>query len=225
MIEDLRERPFTGAVIAAVGEGVDVGKQVFPRAKIEPPTRDGGSSHVVSPVVPKSRSGMGSERQHTLRRDPRPHPAAGRLFTACEPCGRHWQKAAITPLRMPVLAAQTAIGAALWSDLHSPPGGKACRGKVLPRTRGQKRDVRNMKLRYATALVQPFFLASFFLVATLHTATAAPISGLYIFGDSLSDPGNNALLFNPPPSPPNNVTLQSDITGNSFIPTYPYASS
>ena len=82
-----------------------------------------------------------------------------------------------------------------------------------------------MKLRYATALVQPFFLASFFLAATLHTATAAPISGLYIFGDSLSDPGNNALLFNPPPSPPNNVTLPSDITGNSFIPTFPYASS
>ena len=82
-----------------------------------------------------------------------------------------------------------------------------------------------MKLRYATALVQSFFLASFFLAATLHTATAEPISGLFIFGDSLSDPGNNALLFNPPPSPPNNVTLQSDITGNSFIPTYPYASS
>ena len=77
-----------------------------------------------------------------------------------------------------------------------------------------------MKLRYATVLVQSFFLA-----LTLHTATAEPISGLFIFGDSLSDPGNNAILFNPPPPPPNNVTLQSDITGNSFIPTFPYASS
>ena len=47
-----------------------------------------------------------------------------------------------------------------------------------------------MKLRYALV-----FVLSFFLGATLHTATAEPISGLYIFGDSLSDPGNNALLF------------------------------
>ena len=77
-----------------------------------------------------------------------------------------------------------------------------------------------MKLRYATVLVQSFFLA-----LTLHTATAEPISGLFIFGDSLSDPGNNAILFNPSPSPPNNVTPQSAITGNSFIPTFPYASS
>lgn len=77
-----------------------------------------------------------------------------------------------------------------------------------------------MKLRYALVLVQSFFLA-----LTLHSATAEPISGLFIFGDSLSDPGNNAILFNPPPPPPNNVTLQSAITGNTFIPTFPYASS
>ena len=82
-----------------------------------------------------------------------------------------------------------------------------------------------MKLRHALVLVQSFFLAACFLGATLHTATAAPISGLFIFGDSLSDPGNNAILLNPPPSPPNNVTLPSDITGNSFIPTFPYAPS
>ena len=77
-----------------------------------------------------------------------------------------------------------------------------------------------MKLRYATVLAQAFFLA-----LTLHTATAEPINGLFIFGDSLSDPGNNAILFNQPPPPPNNVTLQNDITGNSFIPTFPYAPS
>ena len=79
-----------------------------------------------------------------------------------------------------------------------------------------------MKLRYAAVLVQSFFLA-----ATLDTATGATISNLYIFGDSLSDPGNNAIRFgsNATASPPFNVTLQSDITGNSFIPTYPYATS
>jgi outer membrane lipase/esterase len=79
-----------------------------------------------------------------------------------------------------------------------------------------------MKFRCAVVLAQLFFLA-----AALDTATGAPISGLYIFGDSLSDPGNNALRFgsNPTATPPFNVTLQSDITGNSFIPTYPYATS
>jgi len=82
-----------------------------------------------------------------------------------------------------------------------------------------------MKLRCATVLFQSFFLAAFFLGATLHTATAETFSGLYIFGDSLSDPGNNAILFNSTASPPSSVTLPSDITGNSFIPTFPYAPS
>ena len=77
-----------------------------------------------------------------------------------------------------------------------------------------------MKLRYAAVLVQLFFLA-----ATLDTATGATISSLYIFGDSLSDPGNNAIRFGSTASPPSNVTLQSDITGNSFIPTFPYATA
>ena len=53
------------------------------------------------------------------------------------------------------MAAQTAIGAAFLSDLESPPPrGKAFRGKSSPRTRGQDKDVRSMKLRYATVLVQ-----------------------------------------------------------------------
>ena len=79
-----------------------------------------------------------------------------------------------------------------------------------------------MKIRCAVVLVQAFFLA-----AAIDTAMGAPISGLYIFGDSLSDPGNNALRFgsNAAATPPFNVTQQSDITGNSFIPTYPYATS
>lgn len=79
-----------------------------------------------------------------------------------------------------------------------------------------------MKLRYAAVIVQSFFLA-----ATLDTATGATISDLYIFGDSLSDPGNNAIRFgsDATATPPSNVTLQSEITGNTFIPTYPYATS
>ena len=79
-----------------------------------------------------------------------------------------------------------------------------------------------MKIRYAVLLFQSFFLA-----AALNTATGATISGIYIFGDSLSDPGNNAIRFgsDAAASPPVNITLQSDITGNSFIPTFPYATN
>ena len=79
-----------------------------------------------------------------------------------------------------------------------------------------------MKLRYAAVIVQSFFFA-----AALDTATGATISDLYIFGDSLSDPGNNAIRFGSDASatPPFNVTLQSEITGNAFIATYPYATS
>jgi hypothetical protein len=100
MIERLRERPFSGAVIAAVGKGIDVGKQVVPGAEIEPTSRDGGSSHVVSPVVSNSQSGMGSERQHTLRRDRRPHPAAGRCFTACPACSARRRQLRSAPPRV-----------------------------------------------------------------------------------------------------------------------------
>ena len=46
---------------------------------------------------------------------------------------------------------------------------------------------------------------------------AGPFSSLFIFGDSLSDPGNNAIVLSP------NVT-PVPISGNSFIPTFPYAS-
>ena len=45
----------------------------------------------------------------------------------------------------------------------------------------------------------------------------AGYSSLYVFGDSLSDSGNNAVVLAP------NVT-PVPITGNAFIPTYPYAS-
>lgn len=70
-------------------------------------------------------------------------------------------------------------------------------------------------------LVVAVFLALLFAPA-IH---AAPISGLYIFGDSLSDPGNNAIAFGSTATPPFNVTQRSDITSNSYIPTFPYATS
>lgn len=70
-------------------------------------------------------------------------------------------------------------------------------------------------------IVAAALLGLLFARATL----AAPINGLYIFGDSLSDPGNNAIGLGSTAVPPFNVTQRSDITSNSFIPTDPYASS
>lgn len=56
------------------------------------------------------------------------------------------------------------------------------------------------------------------LAATASTAFAAlPYSGLFIFGDSLSDPGNNAIAIGAAPG--------QVVTGNDYIPTYPYASN
>jgi outer membrane lipase/esterase len=51
----------------------------------------------------------------------------------------------------------------------------------------------------------------------LPSTAYAGYSSLYVFGDSLSDSGNNAIVLAP------NVT-PVPISGNSFIPTYPYAS-
>ena len=48
------------------------------------------------------------------------------------------------------------------------------------------------------------------------TARADAYSALYIFGDSLSDSGNNAIVFAPNTTP-------VPISGNDFIPN-PYAS-
>src|SRR3954453_3014417 len=45
----------------------------------------------------------------------------------------------------------------------------------------------------------------------------AGFSSLYVFGDSLSDSGNNAVVFEPKVTP-------VPIPGNSFIATFPYAS-
>ena len=58
-----------------------------------------------------------------------------------------------------------------------------------------------------------------FLLVSLAPSSAAyaGYSNLFIFGDSLSDSGNNAAVLAP------NVT-PVPISGNSFIPTFPYAS-
>ena len=57
------------------------------------------------------------------------------------------------------------------------------------------------------------FLA--FLLIPVSTALAG-YSSLFVFGDSLSDSGNNAIVLKQVTPVP--------ISGNSFIPTYPYAS-
>ncbi|MGI9176606.1 MAG: hypothetical protein ACR2IT_01965, partial [Pirellulales bacterium] len=67
--------------------------------------------------------------------------------------------------------------------------------------------------------------ALFYSLLVAASVRASPINGVFIFGDSLSDPGNNAIMFHSTASPPVNVTLQSEITSNAFIPTYPYATS
>ncbi len=57
----------------------------------------------------------------------------------------------------------------------------------------------------------------FLLVCLPSSAAYAGYSNLFIFGDSLSDSGNNAVVLAP------NVT-PVPISGNAFIPTFPYAS-
>jgi outer membrane lipase/esterase len=57
----------------------------------------------------------------------------------------------------------------------------------------------------------------FALVALVLSSSAdAGYSNLFVFGDSLSDSGNNAFVLNEVTPVP--------ISGNNFIPTYPYAS-
>ena len=62
-----------------------------------------------------------------------------------------------------------------------------------------------------------FLLAMILALGCLATTTtrASAYSALYIFGDSLSDSGNNATVLSPPTPVP--------ISGNDFIPN-PYAS-
>ena len=64
-----------------------------------------------------------------------------------------------------------------------------------------------------------FLLAMILALGCLVTATthATAYSALYIFGDSLSDSGNNAIVLAPNTTP-------VPISGNDFIPSFPYAS-
>ncbi len=65
--------------------------------------------------------------------------------------------------------------------------------------------------------IASLLLASAGLLLT-SAAQATLFSNVVIFGDSLSDSGNNAIVLAP------NITLPSDVTSNSFIPTFTYAS-
>lgn len=56
----------------------------------------------------------------------------------------------------------------------------------------------------------------FAAVAALASAQAAAFSGLFVFGDSLSDGGNNALVTG--------IDAGQVITGDTYIPSLPYAS-
>jgi outer membrane lipase/esterase len=60
-------------------------------------------------------------------------------------------------------------------------------------------------------------LASFFAFVFPLSSALAGYSNLFVFGDSLSDSGNNAVVLAP------NIT-PVPISGNSFIPTFPYSS-
>jgi outer membrane lipase/esterase len=59
---------------------------------------------------------------------------------------------------------------------------------------------------------------AFALVWTLASAGANAFSSLYVLGDSISDAGNNDLLFK------GLVTTPVPIDSNTFIPTFPYQS-
>jgi len=77
------------------------------------------------------------------------------------------------------------------------------------------------------------FCLAAFIAFTIASSAEAGYTGLFIFGDSLSDAGNNALLFDGmgasamPPLPPGTLRTQvlPPTISNSFIPTYPYAVS
>lgn len=75
-------------------------------------------------------------------------------------------------------------------------------------------------------LLGAIFAVAIFLPATV---SALPFTDVFIFGDSLTDTGNNALVldneFAPPLSlPPGALRTSTPISGPDFIPDYPYAS-
>ena len=65
------------------------------------------------------------------------------------------------------------------------------------------------------------------LITAAPSAFAALYSSIYVFGDSLSDVGNNALVFDAlgAPAPAGTLRTPTPISSPTFIPTFPYASN
>lgn len=80
-------------------------------------------------------------------------------------------------------------------------------------------------------LIHPWLAALCFLSLVFGplAAQALPFSSLVIFGDSLSDSGNNAVVFDtrvaPPGTPPGTLRTPTPIAAPGFIPTFPYQSN
>jgi len=71
------------------------------------------------------------------------------------------------------------------------------------------------------------FLFGCLIAVISPVASAGPFTGLVIFGDSLSDSGNNAFVFDNvlgPPAPAGSLRTPVPIPGPDFVPTFPYAS-
>ena len=62
------------------------------------------------------------------------------------------------------------------------------------------------------------------LVSAIGSVGAYAFSSLYVFGDSFSDGGNNAIVFKQLFSP-DGVTTPVPISDNKFVPTFPYQSA
>ena len=83
------------------------------------------------------------------------------------------------------------------------------------------------------AVIRHWLAATFACTALGAAAQALGFSSLIIFGDSLSDSGNNSIVFDnapanmlPTPVPPNlrtPVPIPNSFTNSGLIPTYPYA--
>jgi outer membrane lipase/esterase len=71
--------------------------------------------------------------------------------------------------------------------------------------------------------------AAFILASALSAGASAAYSNLFIFGDSLSDTGNNAFVFDLVGAsqgiPPGTLRTPVPTANNSFIPDFPYATS
>lgn len=80
------------------------------------------------------------------------------------------------------------------------------------------------RARYPKMIAALFFLLTF----ASSIAHAIPYSSLVVFGDSLSDTGNNATVIDtqiaPPGTPPGTLRTPTPIDSPTFIPTLPYAS-